>query len=178
MPMRLSNKAVKDATGREWEEWFSLLDSAGARELSHKELVRWMIDSGTLDLSWWTQMVVVEYERHIGRRAAGQQEGGEWNASCSKSFSLDIDQALALWLTAVDAIQNFNGNVLNSDPRLSSSAKWRYWRADFSDGSSVSVNIGSKGESKSTVAVDHGKIGDDSSAACWKEFWRNVLNSL
>jgi len=37
---RMSDAAVQAKTGKNWKEWFSLLDKAGARKLTHQEIVK------------------------------------------------------------------------------------------------------------------------------------------
>ncbi len=51
----ISNDAVRNATGRGWDDWFRLLDSAGAAGCTHREivaLVRGISGPG----AWWEQM--------------------------------------------------------------------------------------------------------------------------
>ena len=169
-----SDTAVKEATGRPWADWFALLDTAGARDWTHKQIVEWLLSSGNLTRSWWGQMVTVEYERHIGRRATGQRCTGDWTANVSRTLPVDLDTALARWQKAVAGQTEFNGMPIDGEPRISATEKWRYWRASFADGSTVSANIGAKGEGRTAIAIDHGKIGDEESAAAWKAFWKTV----
>ena len=37
---RISEAAVRKATGKSWDEWFDLLDSEGADALPHKQIAR------------------------------------------------------------------------------------------------------------------------------------------
>lgn len=34
---RMSDKAVKAKTGKDWRQWFSILDKAGAAKMSHRD---------------------------------------------------------------------------------------------------------------------------------------------
>ncbi|HET9469636.1 MAG TPA: hypothetical protein VFO24_00940, partial [Usitatibacter sp.] len=64
--------AVLRATGRPWSEWLAVLDRAGARTLSHKDIALLLSRKfGVPD--WWGQMVTVGYEQARGLRAAGQR---------------------------------------------------------------------------------------------------------
>ena len=39
-----SDQAIRQRTGRGWEEWFELLDQAGMVERPHREIARWVAD--------------------------------------------------------------------------------------------------------------------------------------
>src|SRR5699024_12560503 len=66
----ISNEAVKYATGKEWDEWFSLLDEKDAEKLSHKEIADLLLCGGYIEKGngWWAQSVTVAYEYAKGRR--------------------------------------------------------------------------------------------------------------
>lgn len=73
MSAKISNEAVLKATGKNWQQWFAILDKAGAKKLKHIDIARFLqanylgknnknvnvVTSG----GWWSQMVTVEYER-------------------------------------------------------------------------------------------------------------------
>ena len=37
---KISDAAVRKATGKSWDEWFAVLDSEGADALPHKQIAR------------------------------------------------------------------------------------------------------------------------------------------
>ena len=36
----MSDEAVKAKTGKKWDQWFPILDKAGAKEMSHQDIVK------------------------------------------------------------------------------------------------------------------------------------------
>ena len=73
----VSGDAVREATGRSWDEWLATLDAAGAADWSHKDIVAYLgREHGESCSSWWRQSVAVTYERARGKRAVGQTAGG------------------------------------------------------------------------------------------------------
>jgi hypothetical protein len=38
----VSDEKTISATGKSWEEWFALLDAAGAREITHRAIAVWV----------------------------------------------------------------------------------------------------------------------------------------
>ncbi|MGH2713261.1 MAG: hypothetical protein ACRDM7_05130 [Thermoleophilaceae bacterium] len=76
-PLATSDDAIRQRTGRGWEEWFDLLDDWGAAERAHHEISRWVADQlGVEPLAWNAQAVAVSYERARGGRAVGERGDG------------------------------------------------------------------------------------------------------
>jgi len=81
MPARTKQKpgirdeAVKARTGRDWAEWFAVLDQAGARKMTHRAIAVWLEKNHGLG-GWWDQMVTVAYEPARGLRDKHQKPSG------------------------------------------------------------------------------------------------------
>ncbi|MDR4533982.1 hypothetical protein [Glutamicibacter sp. PS] len=181
MGIRSSNlPAIEQATRRNWESWCELLEHHGAADLPHAQIADHAVEHMPDDLAnpgWWAQSVAVAYEQHIGRRLPGQAADGSFQGSVSKTLEADLDYALDLWRAQVATLSTFNGASLLGKPTESGSENWRYWRAAFSDGSRVSVDIGQKGN-KTSLSVNQRKIREPENLASWKDFWKQVLGSL
>ena len=67
---RVTDSAVKEATGRDWKAWMRALDAAGAAELNHKQLVA--LVAREVESGWWQQSIAVAYEQARGKRVVGQ----------------------------------------------------------------------------------------------------------
>ncbi|MDY7232693.1 SRPBCC domain-containing protein [Hyalangium rubrum] len=67
---RVTDSAVKEATGRDWKAWMRALDAAGAAELNHKELVA--LVAREVESGWWQQSISVAYEQARGKRVVGE----------------------------------------------------------------------------------------------------------
>ena len=58
------DETIRERTGRGWEEWFDLLDEAGAADMTHRETARWLADrEGLHPLAWNVQAVVGGYDK-------------------------------------------------------------------------------------------------------------------
>ena len=55
----ISTRAVKEATGKSWDEWIDFLDKVGARNLTHKEIVHLLDANHYVESAWWLQSVTV-----------------------------------------------------------------------------------------------------------------------
>jgi hypothetical protein len=67
----ISSAAVKKATGKDWKQWFTLLDKAGARKMPHKDIACLVYEKHQVS-GWWAQMVTVGYEQARGLRQKHQ----------------------------------------------------------------------------------------------------------
>lgn len=67
---RVTDGAVKEATGKDWKAWMRALDAAGAAELNHKQLVAHL--AREVESSWWRQTLAVAYEQARGKRVVGE----------------------------------------------------------------------------------------------------------
>ena len=71
----MSDEAVQAKTGKTWKQWFSLLDKAGAKKMSHQEIVKYLNTNEGVG-PWWQQMVTVSYEQARGLRELHQKPAG------------------------------------------------------------------------------------------------------
>ncbi len=67
MAKKISDEAVKKRTGKNWKEWFSVLNKAGAKKMEHKEIALLLSEKYHVS-DWWSQMVTVQYEQDIKGR--------------------------------------------------------------------------------------------------------------
>jgi uncharacterized protein YndB with AHSA1/START domain len=70
--MERSGDAVRQATGRGWEEWRLLLDAAGASALDHRAIIGLLALHHPELSSWWRQWITTEYRRVHGLRQVGE----------------------------------------------------------------------------------------------------------
>lgn len=168
----ISAAAVHKATGKTWPEWLALLDAAGARKMSHKEIVAILAENGVGP--WWQQMVTVGYERQRGLRvkhetAKGFQigRGKTLAVSAARVYAAFADRHLrARWLADPD----FEIRKATLNTRL---------LITWVDGkSSVEVNVLSKGKEKTQVTVQHNKLTSARAAERMKKYWAAQLERL
>ncbi len=169
---RMSDEAVQAKTGKTWEEWFKILDAAGAKKMTHKEIVAVAKkhDAGP----WWQQMVTVTYEQARGMREKHEKPGG-FEIGASKTIAASADAIYDAW----------------NNPKLR--AKWlpekqitirtatpgKSMRMTWVDGKSkLDVNFYGKGKDKSQITVQHGKLANATEANRMKAYWKARLEKL
>lgn len=62
----ISDAAVAEKTGKNWAEWFALLDCAGATQMTHQQIVAHLREEYGAP-GWWVQMITAGYEQECGR---------------------------------------------------------------------------------------------------------------
>lgn len=161
------------ATGRTIGEWMEYMRPHGElHDLSHRELAALASSGGASD--WWAQSIAVEIERIIGRRQIGQTGTGSVAVSASKTLPGE-------WTTVFDRFVDFMSaqdlSMLVDAPRISATEKWRYWRADATDGSAIAIDC-SDVNGRTRLSVKHDKLPGMDDREPTKQYWRALLNDF
>jgi hypothetical protein len=165
---------VRRATGREHDEWFSLLDKWGARGREYREIADWLMDEHGVS-KWWAQKLIVEYEQERGVREPGVRRNGTFEVGASKTLDVPVEQAFDAFVNA----RRRKRWLTDAAMTLSASEPDRSARFLWEDGTTrVTVAFLDKGSSRSTVSVSHDRITDAQWAQTTKENWRGRLVDL
>lgn len=170
----MSDAAAKKKTGKDWAAWVKWLDSKNATSLTHPQIAK-LIRKSFPDIGgWWTQGVTVAYERIRGFREIGQRRDDKtFDANKSKTFPVHVSRLYeafsrkrqrAKWLA-----EELDVRAPNKDKSL---------RATWSDGTQVSFYFTDKGESKSSVAIQHSGHATKKKADAHKALWHERLQAL
>jgi hypothetical protein len=169
----MSDEALEKKTGCSWEKWVHALDRHRAHEMSHREIARLVHEKYAVD-GWWAQCVAVGYERIRGLRERGQRRDGGFEASKSKTVPVPVDvlyDACALartrrrWLPDVDV-------------KVRTATRPRSLRFGLGDGTIAALWLVSKGDSKSSVTIQHLNLPDRAAADRSKRYWGERLDAL
>ncbi|MDQ3610035.1 MAG: SRPBCC domain-containing protein [Actinomycetota bacterium] len=94
---QVSSKSVREATGRGWEEWLETLDTAGAADWDHKEIVAYLErEHPEVGTGWWRQSLTVGYEQGRGKRAVGQTAGAGFQVGVQRSVAATVSEVWEL----------------------------------------------------------------------------------
>lgn len=170
---RLSAESVRNRTGRDWDEWFALLDSWGAVSRTHAEIARWLVEEHEI-AGWWAQTVTVGYEQERGLRVPAQHADG-FTASASKTINVPAERISAAFTDP--ALRD--GWLPDATLGIRTDRPGRSLTADWDDGPTrLSVYLTVKSETKCQVAVQHQRLLDGPTAERTKTFWREALVRL
>jgi hypothetical protein len=174
-PLATSDAAIRERTGRGWEEWFDLLDDWGAAERTHRETARWVAAQLGVDpLAWNVQAIVSSYERTRGLRAVGEHADG-FAITASKTVAVPVER---LYHAFVDESARRrwlpDGELTERTATAPRSARF-----DWGDGTTrVHVTFAAKGEGKSTASLQHVRLADAEEAERMKAFWRERVAAM
>jgi hypothetical protein len=168
----MSDNAVMAKTGKTWNQWFALLDKAGASKLDHGGIVKLAARTGGAG-PWWRQMVTVEYERARGLRDKHQTATG-FSVSVSKTVAADV---AALYAATADAKRRkkwFPAGAL----KISSRTEDKYFRAAWNGAARLEINFYPKPGGKAQINVQVGKLANKSDVERERAAWKKALEKL
>ncbi len=169
-----SDEAVRGTTGRDYEEWFAVLDGWGAADRKHGEIAAFLTDEQDVG-NWWAQTITVEYERARGLRPPGGSRDGTFTVSASKTVAVPVDRLFDAFADERLRERWLPGGVL----RERTSRPGRSARFDFGDGATrVNVGFTAKGDTRAQVALAHERLPDAETAERMKAYWRERLAAL
>jgi hypothetical protein len=170
---RMSDAAVNAKTGRDWKEWFAILDKAGAKKMNHREIAKYLSTNHGVG-PWWQQMVTVTYEQARGLREKYQTPGGyqisvsrTLNAPLAKLYKSFTNEKLRNAWLGEDGLVVRKANANKS------------MRVNWNDGqTSLEIGFCAKGDDKAQVAVQHSKLPNAKASEKMKIFWTKALDRL
>lgn len=170
---RMSDEAVQKRTGKTWKQWFAVLDKAGAKKMTHQEIVSYLNSEHDVG-QWWQQMVTVTYEQQHGLREKHERPGG-YEISVSRTLSVGVSGVYKAF-----ADVKLRGEWLGQNGLTVRKATTnRSMRVTWKDGeTSLEINFYPKGSNKSQVVVQHSKLSNAPAAAKMKAFWGKSLDRL
>jgi hypothetical protein len=169
---RIGDEALKKKTGKNWQEWFAVLDGEGANKLPHKEIAA-MVQGQLRLTSWWGQMIAVGYEQERGLRVPHEKPSG-FEISVSKTANIPLGTAFLLfedpkmrkrWIK--DPAFTVRKSTANKSLRIT-------WQ----DETSVVVDFYAKGSNKTQIVVQHAKLPNAKAADKQKKYWAEQLSHL
>jgi hypothetical protein len=167
----ISDAAVKKATGKTWQQWFALLDAAGATTRKHADIVQLLPEEIS---GWWRQMVTVGYERARGLRAVHQKVTGEFAAAASKTFNVPLEVLYEAWDDARTRAAWLKQGVVVRKATPNKSLRMTV----KSGATPVEVNFYARGDNKAQVAIDHRQLGSEAEVQQAKASWKDAFERL
>jgi hypothetical protein len=165
---RVSDEAVKKATGKTWDSWFALLDKAGGKKMNHMEIAHFL-STRYISNGWWAQMVTVEYERVQGKRKVNENEDG-FLVAVHKTVALPVSKLEKAWqkVLLMPAVQKRKLMDLHSKTKR----RMIRYKADVGG---VVVYFDDRGEGKSRIMVESVKLPSKKSVEENRLFWKKIL---
>ncbi len=168
----MSDAAVLRRTGKDWAQWFALLDKAGASAMPHPDIARLLHEQHKLP-GWWAQMVTVEYERARGLRAKHQTTQG-YVAGVSRTLEAAVGRVFRAWADTRQRRSWLGATKF----AITTATRNKSLRIAWADGTRTEVYFAAKGPARCQVALQHSKLPGARSVARMKKFWSAALDKL
>ncbi len=170
--LTVSEEAIRERSGRGWEEWFDLLDESVA-DMDHTEIARWLAAEQDVD-GWSAQAITVSYERARRGRAVGERADG-FSVTAQKTVAVPVER---LFDGFVDESVR-KGWLPDGQLRERTATRPKSARFDWGDDESrVTVGFEAKDDGRSTVALEHSRLPDGEEAERMKAYWRERVVAL
>lgn len=97
----VSGEALVKATGKSWQRWFKIIDSAtGLDKTNHTAIARWLYENH-LKKGWWVQSITVGYEYEKGLRKLGGTKTAGFEIGVQKTIYQPADKLWGFLLSSV-----------------------------------------------------------------------------
>jgi hypothetical protein len=163
--------AVVAATGKAREEWFALLDEAGATGWKHQAIANWLVAEQGVD-PWWAQGVTVGYEQARGIRSPGQRQDGTFEVSVTRTIAAEVEPALRALAAVVTAQTGVEPLALNL------AAKHPTARFPLESGEFLLASASARGAGKTSIGLVHGRMQGGDGLAEAKATLRSWLDTV
>lgn len=172
-------ESIERALGEPWSTTRQRLEKAGGKDASHKELADALYPQfdGVVDNhGWWVQGAVVAYEQEIGRRVPGQRADGTFDVAVSRTVNGERGDVIDRVAALVDG--ELGGVALDGDPRVSTTPKRSYWRANLVDGTKVEAAAEPKDDDRTLLALTASKLPSAEVLEQWRAELKDFIGQV
>lgn len=173
----MSDEAIKNGTGRGWDDWCDLIDQRPEGIDGHTAIATYVRDVlGTGP--WWTQGVTVGYERITGLRLPYERPDGTFTAGKSKTVVFDPDELRSLLLDDTRRSDLFPGHstTIKSKP-TAKAIRIEVGQGIAQFGISPASN-GKDGQRRAKITIQHEKLPTYELVEEWKFYWTDWLDAI
>jgi hypothetical protein len=164
---------VQAKTGKTYSDWFAILDAAGARKMSHQEIVAILHSRYRLE-RWWGQKLTIMYEHERGLRQKHETQAG-YQISISRTLPFPASELFKMWRDKKERSKWLIDDTLE----IRTATANKTLRGSWENGKTrVEVGFYPKGKSKCQVVVQHTKLGGSVEAIRMKKHWSEALDGL
>jgi uncharacterized protein YndB with AHSA1/START domain len=191
---RISSEALREATGRDWDDWLETLDTAGAADWTHKEIVDYLGREHAEDTSsWWRQSITVGYEQARGLRVVGETADTGFQVGVQRTVAATVTEAWDLITSRPDLwlgegasvafaegeryeIPGASGEIRVVKPRDRLRMTWQPegWPAP----ATLQFTLAETGSGKTAVQAHLEKLPDGDAREAMRTRWREALERI
>ncbi|HUO97762.1 MAG TPA: DUF4287 domain-containing protein [Rhizomicrobium sp.] len=168
----MSDLAVIAKTGKSWQQWFRILDRAGATRLDHTAIVKLLRTRHDIG-PWWRRMVTLEYERARGLRT-GHQTAIGYSVSVSRTMRTDV----AALYGATSQLRRRRRWFPKGTFKLSSHVENKSFRGAWNGEARLEINYYERPEGRAQIVVEVNRLPRQEDVERERSDWRRALLRL
>ena len=169
----MTDAAVQAKTGKTWAEWLALLDKAGARKWTHREIIAYVHQKHGVG-SWWQQMVTVGYEQARGLREKHQSASG-YGAGVSRTIAAPVGTLYKAWTDAA-LRRRWLGSARFT---ITTATRNKSLRIKWPEGDTrVEVLFYPKAAWRCQMSVSHSRLAGQAQVTQKKSYWGKAIKRL
>lgn len=177
-----SDDAVRQATGRGWDEWCRIIDEWPERAEGHAAMAA-RVGRDHLDSGWWAQTVVVGYERIRGLRTKYKRADGTFAGSVTRTVDIAAGELRSDLLDEAgrEEIAGFVSAELGRPVELELRSKPASKAIRFAvhpDGGSAQISVTERSDGRARIAIQHESLASTAEVETWKAVWAAWLDLL
>ncbi len=173
MTKPIDPKSIEAKTKIPWAQWMDWLDSAGARQWSHKRIAQYVNER--IDDPWWAQQITICYEEQTGKRKPGQRADGSFSFSISKTIDQPRTSLLDQWIEFCETDTEIKP-LLGEDARRSDTPNRSVWRVTLKPAIKFIASTEPRGETRAALILSEDNIPSETLKDENRNQWRQRLN--
>ncbi len=167
-----TDEVIAAQTGRSWTEWCDLIEAWPGHVAGHAAVAAHVHAAYGLD-HWWSQGVTVSWERITGRRVVNQRSDGTFEASKTRTVTVDHDALRAALFDDAERVELFPG----FETEMRSKPTTKVPRVAFPDGV-VLFTLTPLDDGRVRINVAHGQLESPGAVEHWKAYWSAWLEAV
>src|SRR5262245_17532713 len=168
----VGDDSIRAKTGKDWSEWFRLLDREKAAKLPHREIAKLLASKHKVS-GWWSQMITVEYERARGLRAMHQQAGG-FTIGVTKTLPVDVGTLYAAATESKLRKRWFPDGEFVASSQMEN----KYLNGSWKGSARLNAGFSAKGSQKAQIAIAISRLKNAGEREAEKVAWKAALEKL
>ena len=168
----MADDTLREATGRGWDEWCSILDAWPGHGDGHTAIATYLREEQAVE-GWWAQTITVGYERITGLRLPHQQPNGTFTAGKSRTVAADAALIREMLLDGEARADLFPGLATE----LRSRATSKVLRIEIGPGT-AQIALDPQDDGRVKITIAHDRLPTPKAVEEWKRYWSDWLEAV
>ncbi len=192
---RTKTESVQKHTGKNWDQWISILKKAGGDFWEYKEIVSFLQTKHKLSM-WWQQIVANGFQVHTGVRQVGENSKGMYSVTMARNLKHPLihvwkkfasTEGIQIWLNPMgefslnigaqfEIADGIYGELRTMMSQRRVRMKWI--NEDWPKTTYIQFNLHEFKPGKCMIVVSHGDLANAKIKEEMRLFWLERINNF